>query len=42
MQRQPRNNRVRDFNARLRLTDRLVYLPGALVMAYGFRRTLTT
>ena len=44
MQRQPHNNRVRDLNfrLRLRLTDRLVYLPGALVMAYGFWLTLTT
>jgi len=42
MQRQPHNNRVRDLNSRLRLADRLVYLPGALVLAYGFWLTLTT
>jgi len=42
LQRKPHNNRVRDLNSRLRLTDRLVYLPGALVMAYGFWLTLTT
>jgi len=42
MQQQPHINRVRDLNIRLRLTDRLVYLPGALVLAYGFWLTLTT
>jgi len=42
MQRQPHNKRLRGLNSRLRLVDRLVYLPGALVMAYGFWLTLTT
>lgn len=42
MQRQPRNYRVGGFNTRLRLADRLVYLPGAVVLAYGFWLTLTT
>ncbi len=42
MQRHPRNNRVRDFDTRLRLVDRLIYLPGAMVLAYGFWLSLTT
>jgi hypothetical protein len=42
MLRQPQNNRLRGLSSRLRLTDRLVYLPGALVLAYGFWLTLTT
>ncbi len=42
MQRQPHIALVRALNIRLQLTDRLVYLPGALVLAYGFWLTLTT
>jgi len=39
---QPHSARARDLDIRLRLLDRLVYLPGALVLAYGFWLTLST
>jgi len=41
MQKKPYDNRVPKMKSRLCLTDRLVYLPGALVLAYGFWLTLT-
>lgn len=37
-----RIEKIVDSGNRLRLRDRLVYLPGALVLAYGFWLTLTT
>lgn len=41
MQKQPHDSRLRELKSRPGLTDRLVYLPGALVLAYGFWLTLT-
>ncbi|MDH3761519.1 MAG: hypothetical protein OEU50_11100 [Gammaproteobacteria bacterium] len=42
MQRKARNYRNRDYRTRLRLLDRLLYLPGAMLLAYGFWLSLTT
>jgi hypothetical protein len=38
---QQRIGKIGDSGNRLRLRDGLVYLPGALVLAYGFWLTLT-
>jgi hypothetical protein len=42
MQIQARNYRERHYLSRLRLLDRLIYLPGAMLLVYAFWLSLAT